>query len=63
MADNNNKSSSAQGRANREKGKRFERWVANYFSEHGVSANLIWRLHMRSLFEMQKLQVEVKSQL
>ena len=38
MEDKINKSSSAQGKASREKGKRFERWVANYFSEHGVSA-------------------------
>lgn len=34
----NKKSASAQGRASREKGKHFERWVANYFKQHGVNA-------------------------
>ena len=38
MENKTNKSSSVQGKASREKGKRFERWVANYFCEHGVSA-------------------------
>lgn len=33
----NKKSASAQGRASREKGKRFEREVANFFKNYGVS--------------------------
>lgn len=34
----NKKSASAQGKASREKGKRFEREVANLFKNYGVSA-------------------------
>ena len=38
MAEKIKRSASAQGRASREKGKRFEREVAIFFKEHGVSA-------------------------
>ena len=34
----NKKSASAQGRASREKGKRFERDIANFFKGHGITA-------------------------
>ena len=38
MAEKIKRSASAQGRASREKGKRFEREVAIFFKEHGVNA-------------------------
>ena len=34
----NKKSASEQGKASREKGKRFERDIANFFKQHGVNA-------------------------
>lgn len=34
----NKKSPSAQGKASRDKGKRFEREIANFFKEYGVNA-------------------------
>ena len=34
----NKKSASMQGRASREKGKRFEREIANFFKSYGISA-------------------------
>lgn len=38
MAERAKKSASAQGRASRDKGKRFERWVASFFKEYGITA-------------------------
>lgn len=38
MAEKIKRSASAQGRASREKGKRFEREVSRFFREYGVSA-------------------------
>ena len=38
MAEKIKRTASAQGKASREKGKRFERDIANFFKQHGVSA-------------------------
>lgn len=38
MSEKIKRTASAQGRASREKGKRFEREVANFFKNYGVSA-------------------------
>lgn len=38
MAKRTRRTASAQGKASRDKGKRFERWVASFFKEYGITA-------------------------
>ena len=38
MAERAKRNASAQGKASRDKGKRFERWVASFFKEYGITA-------------------------
>ncbi len=38
MENKTNKSSSVQGKASRDKGKRFERDIANFFKSYGIAA-------------------------